>query len=441
MCETPRVLVYGQPFNDLSGGGITLTNLFKGWPKDKLAATFVVWNDIVVNTTVCTNYYLIGKSEHKWRFPLNLIKKPFPSSGIIQTKEEEQAATGLRKVTVRHYLSDLINPILHWLGIYHMASRIALSELQRTWIKDFKPDVLYLQVSSLEGMAFANKLIDYCSIPTVMHMMDDWPSTLGRNGLFSMYWKDKANKEFLKLLSRTDKCLTISDAMAIEYEKRYGRLFDAFNNPVEIDHNKLLNIDRFEIDQPFFRVLYVGRIGTANKHSIVSFAKAISNINIHGREVHFAIFSKDVNDSILDPIRNLRHVFLNQAIPYTQVPNLISKYDLLLLPLDFTEDAIRFAKFSIPTKATEYMVSGVPILVFAPEETAVSRFFRDHDCGFCLTHKSYHDIVNSIIYLITNTDFRMRVSHNAVKVVTEKFDAEKVRVKFKSILSNISKRE
>ena len=35
----PKVLILGQPFNNDTGGGITLSNLFNGWDRDKLAVT------------------------------------------------------------------------------------------------------------------------------------------------------------------------------------------------------------------------------------------------------------------------------------------------------------------------------------------------------------------------------------------------------------------
>ena len=33
----PKVLIIGQYFHTESGGGITMTNLFKGWDKEKIA--------------------------------------------------------------------------------------------------------------------------------------------------------------------------------------------------------------------------------------------------------------------------------------------------------------------------------------------------------------------------------------------------------------------
>lgn len=35
--DYPRVLIVGQAFNLSAGGGITLSNLFAGWPKDRMA--------------------------------------------------------------------------------------------------------------------------------------------------------------------------------------------------------------------------------------------------------------------------------------------------------------------------------------------------------------------------------------------------------------------
>ena len=42
----PKVLIIGQVIDKKNGSGITLSNLFKGWPKDKLAvATSIYLNN------------------------------------------------------------------------------------------------------------------------------------------------------------------------------------------------------------------------------------------------------------------------------------------------------------------------------------------------------------------------------------------------------------
>ena len=46
MNNYPRILIIGPPFNNFTGGGITLSNLFKGWPKDRIA---VASKDLVLS--------------------------------------------------------------------------------------------------------------------------------------------------------------------------------------------------------------------------------------------------------------------------------------------------------------------------------------------------------------------------------------------------------
>jgi glycosyltransferase involved in cell wall biosynthesis len=105
-----------------------------------------------------------------------------------------------------------------------------------------------------------------------------------------------------------------------------------------------------------------------------------------------------------------------------------------LLPLDFTESGIKFAKFSIPTKASEYMISGTPVLVFAPGETAVSRFFMANECGYCLTENDDLAIKNAIKTLVQDREFRVRTGTNAIKVASALFDGKLVRQKFQHLL-------
>ena len=65
----PKVLIISQPFNNDTGGGMTLTNLFLGWPSDKLAVVCTGYVlEFNVDTTICRNMYQLGHKEDKWIF-------------------------------------------------------------------------------------------------------------------------------------------------------------------------------------------------------------------------------------------------------------------------------------------------------------------------------------------------------------------------------------
>ena len=61
----PKVLIFGQPFNRDFGGGITLSNLFAGWEKDKIAVTCTGHAINNLSTDICNHYYRLGSKEHR----------------------------------------------------------------------------------------------------------------------------------------------------------------------------------------------------------------------------------------------------------------------------------------------------------------------------------------------------------------------------------------
>ena len=434
----PKILIFGAPFNNFSGGGITLTNLFKGWPKDKIAcsSTGHVLQD--VSTDVCDVFYLLGRDEQRWRFPFNLFQKSFPS-GIMKFDKVESSGFGTTKLSLRQILVDKVfYPFIHWIGLFHCLSEISFSQNFRKWLDDYKPDILYLQVSSREDILFATQIYHYLNIPTVIHMMDDWPSTISRNGLFKRYWKRKIDREFRVLLNEMDLYLSISDAMSLEYKKRYNKDFIPFHNPIDISKFKTVNRDKSGTEN-IFRILYLGRIGVANKHSIYSFANAISQHKTDSYRVELEIFTPVVNYQDSKNIGGLENVKILPPVKHELVPELLTQYDLLLLPLDFTKLGFKYSQYSIPTKASEYMISGTPIVIFAPKETAISKFCSDHECGYCITENNENSIHQGIDFLIKDITYRKKISSNAVSVASRLFDAIKVRNEFQQLIINIIK--
>lgn len=433
----PNVLIFGQPFNNYSGGGITLTNLFKGWPNDKIAVAYIGHGLANVTTDVCDTYYQLGRDERKWLFPFNLIQRDFPSG--LKTINPHKAAPvnsiqkGLRYKLVNHFFY----PFLEWIGIFHFASGISLSERLKDWLNEYKPEVLYLQVSNREEIFFAEELIDYLKLPVVIHMMDDWPSTISNKGLFRNFWKRKIDREFKQLLGRINVHLSISDAMSDEYRKRYKIKFKAFHNPIEtklwLPHTK----KNFELHKDFVKILYSGRIGIGIAESLIEVASALEEINREELKIRLFIQTPTKETGILSRLQKFDCVVINPFVSLEQLPEIFSEADILLLANDFNREGIDYLKLSMPTKASEYMVSGTPVLVYSPEETAVSGFFMRNKCGVCVTKHDKKELIVAIKNLAGNEDYRKKVSQNAVEYAKEKFDSLKVREEFQNMIISL----
>jgi glycosyltransferase involved in cell wall biosynthesis len=434
----PRVLIFGQPFNNYSGGGITLTNLFKGWPKDKIAVANMGHGLSNITTDICDTYYQLGKEEHKWKFLLNLFQKTFPS-GLKSFGPKTGTQLNHHNSQARNkFVNRFFYPLLKWLGLFHSMSKISLSQKFKDWLSEFKPEVLYVQIASRETLLFASQLVDYLEIPSVNHAMDDWPSTIKTKGLFKHYWFKKIDAELKQFIDKVDLHLSISEAMSDEYFKRYNKRFIPFHNPVDTEvwlpHVK----KSYDLNKEKITILYSGRIGIGITESLIDVASAIDaiknepvNINLH-----IQTFTKDPD--ILNKLQKFHCVVINPFAAYEQLPKIFSAADILLLANDFSVKGLVYLKYSMPTKASEYMISGTPVLLYAPKETAISKFFMKNDCGCCVTEPNSAEIRNALDHLIRDENYRRRLGQNAVALALKKFDQDKVRNEFQRFLTDLS---
>jgi len=435
----PKVLIFGQPFNNHTGGGITLSNLFKGWPKDKIAVTYLGHGLINVTTDVCDTYYQLGSEEHKWIFPFNLIQKNFRSGIKILGSGPKSQINSIQKGFRFRFVNKVFYPVLRWFGLFYVASKIRVSDSLKIWLNDYKPEILYLQVSTREDILFSSDLIDHLKIPSAIHIMDDWPSTISNRGLFKHFWNRKIDNEFRKLLNKINFHMSISDAMSDEYEKRYGQKFVPFHNPIETKIWESHQKNVFDINRNYVKVLYSGRIGDKGiAVSLTEIAEAIDSINSESLNVRFHIQTATKTEWILDLLKRYKSVVFNDYAEYSDIPRIFSEADILVLANDFSSEGIRYLKLSMPTKASEYMISGAPVLVYASPETAVSKFFRENQCGYCVEKEGTEEIKKGLSFLIEDEDLRRNISDNAKMIAKRRFDSQNVRNDFQKILQDLN---
>ena len=435
--QYPRILIFGQPFNDFSGGGITLTNLFKGWPKSEIAVTFIGHGLFNVTTDVFDTYYQLGKDEHKWIFPFNLIQRKFESGLRVYCQSEPKVPINFFQAGIRYKIvNNFFYPFLKWIGLFHAISKISLSESFKQWLSEFKPDILYIQASTRETILFASDLCDYLNKPSIIHVMDDWPSTISNSGILRNYWKRKIDKEFRKLLDKVSLHLSISEAMSEEYLTRYKKTFVPFHNPIETSRWMPYSKKEFAIDPGKVKMLYSGRLGDNGiANSLLEIAFVLDRINNKNLSIELHIQTPTKSKQILDMLNRFKCVVLDPFVDYEQVPQVFSKADILVMANDFDEKAIKYLKLSMPTKASEYMISGTPIFVYASDKTALVKFFQNHKCGHCVTVRDAGKIEESIRKLITDIDYRKALSETAVNLALMRFDASKVRSEFQVLIS------
>ncbi len=432
----PKVLIIGQPFKNDTGGGVTLSNLFANWDRDKLAVAcsgYLLLKNI--DTSACNTYYQLGEYEHKYIFPLSLIKRKYPS-GLVKLKPKKRYQDlSIPKSSLRVYLiMNYMIPLMKYLGFIHFIDKKVVSKEFQNWLDEYQPDIIYAQANSLQDLSFCIATHDYVKKPMVFHMMDDWPTIIKHNGLFKKYWYRKVDKQMRKLQARCQLLMSIGDLMSKEYKERYGKTFIPFHNPIDVNFWQQHQRTNYELSSSPI-ILYSGRTGLGIDSSLITLSEVIEMINEeHNMKIRLRVQSRE-KPNWMDKYPNTEHKSL---IPYKDLPRAFAEADFLFLPHDFNQKAINFFKLSMPTKASEFMVSGTPIIVFGPEETAVVNYTQRNQCACVVTKNSPSLLKEKLVELLMDLDFRKKIAQNAINLALQRHDKEVVSQSFQNEIINLA---
>ncbi len=430
----PKVLIIGQTFSNTTGGGITQSNLFSGWDKDKVAVACTAHLLNNSDSDICNNYYQLGQHEHKWIFPFSYLQKKFPS-GPLKIKQEYPVDSLIIKD--KSFRSKLINnvffPFLKYTGLIHCISKIELSTEFCKWLNEFNPDVIYAQGQDRERILFSLLLHSYLKKPLIFHMMDDWPSAISNKGPLKNYWYKKIDHDFRILLDKAALLMGISDAMAHEYKNRYNKNFITFHNPININFWKKHQKVKYELYNPT-TILYAGRVGLGIQTSLETIAKSIDLIN---KELNICV--KFILQTANKPAWSINYSCIEHRslVLYNNLPKIFSEADFLILPYDFSSESLKYIQYSMPTKAPEYMISGTPIIIFAPETTAVVKYAEKYEWAEIVIKNNAQDLSIAIKKLIQNKILREKIGQNAKKIAEEKHNLINVSNNFKNLICSL----
>jgi glycosyltransferase involved in cell wall biosynthesis len=440
MVDYPRTLIVGHGFNSTSGGGITLTNLFNGWDRDKIAVA--TGQTDFVDATICEHYYHFGSLEDYWVFPFSLIPRHAKMSQAITVSADTSptpASISVSKDPEETWLRERFYGVVHFLGVEDLLRRLQLSPQFLKWVADFKPQVIYTLLGSLNPIRLVTQLADVTNAAVAIHMMDDWPSAIYQQGLFSPCMRWRMNAEFRALLEQASVLMGISPKMCRAFESRYRKPFLPFHNPIEPEPWRQVAKKDWLAGTPF-RLVYAGRVGCANQVSLYDVCEAVAELNAAGRAVQLDLYIPEHSTEVARALGRPGCVFVNPPVPHQDIPALLTHADGLVLPLDFGLDSIRFARYSMPTKVTEYMISGVPVLVYAPADMAVVGYAGGEKWGYVVSERNKDALYQAMIRLMDDQTLREQLGRRAQALALQNHDAAHVREAFRQTLAEAAVR-
>lgn len=430
--EYPRVLIIGETFRLNAGGGITMTNLFKDWPVEKIR----VITDRIHETNRQTGYvyYQLGYNEVQFPFPFNLFQKQIKSGEVKLKTINKQYTSTVNDTGFKHLVKQkgrhLIDTILKYSGLSPYFYRIKLSNNLREWILDYNPDIVYIQPFLYRVMRFGNLIYKELGIRYAIHIMDDSVSFINQSLLFRRRIQRRIEDDFRKLISNASVRMCISESMASEYELRYGRSFLSFRNPIEIEAwlpNRKTDI---AVTGNELRIIYTGRLYAPTFASLVDLCRVVDRLNKKGLRVSLEVFTYDENKSFSREIEGLKGIYLRSPVHVTEIPALMQQYDIFFLCLDFDEYSLQYSQYSISTRTSEGMISSVPILMYGPATSALYKLLLITRSALVVGEREPVLLEKAVCELWHNQILRQELSNNAYNYVMNHNNALIVRKQF-----------
>jgi len=454
----PKILIIGEAIHKKTGSGITLYNFFADWPKDRiaiLAGTSIFESD----ATQCNNYYVW---KTKTSFITRVLKRvfikhknatpegPLSTNDILKRQETKEiiGKTDIPETDVSsiskvgyYYFKYLRSTLQHiyrvfneFIGLSPLNNKIEITESLQKWYSEYSPDVIYTFLNRYEQFQLVQYLHKKYKTPFVVHPMDEHIKFMPPKGLLYLYWKYAMNEKFNLLITNASVRLSICNYMSKTYKSRYNQEFFAFHNPVETA--KWLPYSKINWrNNDSFRILYMGRYGFDNHGPIHAFSQVIDELVTDGYKIQldlrFTILSDHDGIKTFNVYKNTKIVVFNShkeySEAYSEIPLILPRYDLLYIPYGFDKRSIEYFRLSMPTKTAEYMISGTPILVNAPRETAIYQYASDGKWGYLLDTESKTELKKALLEIMQNESLREQIGSQAKKLAIQNHDASVIR--------------
>jgi hypothetical protein len=430
--EFPRILVVtSNNFNLVAGGGITLTNLFQGWPVDRIANLHE--DPTPEDHSVCQKFYRLSEEEIQWAWPFCLA----------QSRHKRLSSPAVRGPSD---LDGMRTPSAGGIGAkwVHLARRVFGDGVPRTarisgrlqeWLGKFKPEIIYGFLGSMAQIRLMHELRSLLQVPVAIHMMDDWPAVLYRRGLLGPALRLVVQREFHGVLRESTLRMGISEEMCNEYRRRYGVTFLPFHNAIDMEQWLPYAKRDWRAGTPFI-VRYIGSIvPDGQRDALWDVCRAVTNLQSSGKRIEMWVHAPGPQSTYLRELCLSGNGFhLADPPPPETITYLLSGADLLVLPFNFDKRSLQYIRLSMPTKVPAYMASGTPILVYGPAGIATARYAERDGWGHVLSSPGLDALQKTLLWLMGDQVARQRLGRRAQELACERHDAAKVRPAFQGAL-------
>nr|WP_201749087.1 glycosyl transferase family 1 [Micromonospora acroterricola] len=415
-----------------------MSNLFGGWPQDRLAQLYT--EDREPSTDVCATFARTGIEiapvEHHLIRLRKRTQRPGPAAVSGGGEGGGPASSMTEPGRVRGWLRRELS------GFFDLTP-VRVPASIREWLRAQRPEVVYATLGSIRLMRLAVAAARECGVPLVPHFMDDWPTTLYADGRVLGLARHAARAELRTVLRHSSYGLGISEPMAREYERRYGLPFAAFGNCVDIADFADPEGERAHPSPPGTPVelRYVGGLHLGRWRSLRRLGEALGRLVTAGLPVRLTVHTPAVDAARYGSrLADLPAVRLGPSLTSREVAGALRQADILVHVESFADDDRTYTRYSLSTKIPQYLAAGRPVLGFGPAELASMAHLTDSGGGVVVGVDDPSLLARDLSRLCRNADLRDRLGRQGLDFAVRHHRADQIARRLAAVLSEAVQR-
>jgi glycosyltransferase involved in cell wall biosynthesis len=418
----PRVLfLHMTKVREQDPQNLLVRTLFGGWPKENLAQ---IYTGCYRGTgEFCGSYFQVGVEERRLGGIFSRLKQEGVRATSGTTPGSESPAP---RPSIRTRLSALATTTTIESGVWEMVFSLRMSENLRTFIRGFRPDIIYTQGYSVGITNLALRISEEFSVPICYLPVDDWHSSLYRNSPVHLKVASLAKE----VAQRATVRLALGPKMAKVLTDRYGVPFDCIYNADDFSRfpREPLPSGTGVVTIGFAGSLYLGRVETIG--DLLNACRALQ------REFKIKVFCPSVPSETPAALRTSPNVEFLPLPSHSELPGVLRTCDILFLPESFDESYRGAIELSLSSKCPLYMMSGRPVLVYAPSWSGSMYYAKEFKWGVTVEERANGALAHALERLLVPEEVRALTEH-AMKVARENHAVESVRTFFLNKLVSI----
>ena len=273
-------------------------------------------------------------------------------------------------------------------------------------IRCYKPDIIFSNCPDIDYFICAYKAAKKCKIPFYSHMHDLWEENHSPEtyvGKMAIKWE----KEIL-LNSKRVFCMT--NVQQKHYEHKYGIHTDLLPHTIKDSDLDMPNLEYHpNYDNTLLFTGAVSRVMNLDALKVLSKAseRFSEKINIclctSTKHEDFKILGVD------------SHNWEIKWLSREKVQDLQRHSGVLFAPLSHKNGGMDEIKTVFSTKILEYLVSGRPIIIFAPHDSFHALSAKEKGWAFVIDEDNPEKLADGIIELLNNPEMQKGIVEKAIE--------------------------